>query len=44
METFTRTLKSAWLKCLKEFYTLAKIYFREPWPIKRLQSDYSLEF
>ncbi len=42
-ETFTGTQKSDWLRCLKEFYNLAKTRSRESQPTERFQSDYSSE-
>lgn len=42
-ETYTRKLKSKWLKNLKVFYNLVCIRTGLDKPIKRLQSDYGSE-
>ena len=40
-ETYIGTKKSNWLKCLKKYHTLFRIWFKEKHPIERLRSDYS---
>lgn len=43
IETYIGKRKSKWLKSLKAFYNLVRIYIGLEWLIERLQSDYNSE-
>lgn len=42
-EMYTSTKKNDWLKYLKVYHSLYKTQSKEPYPIKRLSSDYRSE-
>ena len=42
-QTYTGNKKSNWLKCLKVYYSLCRIRFKEEHPIERFGSDYCAE-